>query len=1530
VWLRRKKRENVAVCGLPFADIASKLEPPMKAVTKEEQSVAYPLVLSFAILALGIIVGGTFYYRNYERQFRAGIEQQLSTIAELKVDELVEFRKERLGDAATFFKNAAFSGLVRRFLDHPEDAEAQQQIQEWAVKYMATDQYDLVCLLDAQGVTRMSVPTGRPPISSVVSQRIPEVLRSGQVTFQDFYRNEHDQRIYLTLLVPILDGPDQSQALGVLALRIDPETYLYPFISRWPAPSRTAETLLVRRDGNEAVFLNELRFRTNAALNLRISLTSKDMPAVKAVLGQEGIVEGNDYRGMQVIAYVCAVPDSPWFMVARMDTAEVYAPLHERLWTLILLVSALVLCSGLGATAIWRHQHAQLYKKQYQMAEALRESEERLHSHTENSPMAVVEWNADLIITRWTGAAEKMFGWSAEEAIGKPITELPGICEEDLPIVQRAIQQLADGVSKHVFSSNRNRTRNGQVIHCEWHNSVLHDAGRKIISVMSQVLDITERKQAEAALQENRHRLAEANDMLQLVMDTIPVRIFWKNKDSVYLGCNRLLAEDAGRKSSEDVVGETDYTLSWREQAELYRKDDMEVMRSGNSKLGYEEPQTMPDGKQIWLRTSKTPLRDINNRIVGILGTYEDITTHKQAKESLANERALLRTLVDNLPLAVYMLDLDGRRTLANPLELAYLGATSEAEVLGKTAYDSFPPEVAAVYRADDMEVIRTGRPVNNREGSFTKPDGSVLWLLASKVPLRDSAGRVTGLLGINYDITDRKRAEERLLKVITQTRCILSFGQVEGPKGWRERALAPNSPFHWDTPVLNEKTAQKIVPLELAAGEQYLQAWERSWNRADAAQMNWNSGNAFLNDLPFYRNEFRCTDKNGVGHWMQEFVTVQKLAENRWQFFSIVTDISDLKRVETELRESQALYHSLVDQMPAGVFRKDSKGRYVFVNSTFCRLKDMTPNQFLGKTPLELGWMDVALATKCAGHHATIMQSGDQIEEDEVYTSADGEARNYHAVKSPVFDSAGKIVGTQGVLFDITDRKRAEERLLKVITQTRCILHSGQVEGTEGWRKRALEPDTPFRWNLPMLNKETAQEILPLELAPGESYLEAWVRSRNQADVVQMNRNSGNAFLNGLPFYRNEFRCTDKNGVGHWMQEMVTVQKLAENRWEIFSIITDISDLKRVEAELRRSETELQATLESTADGILAVDNKGKVIKANRRFAELWRIPQSLMDAGDDHALLNFVLEQLSDPDAFVQKEQSLYNTDAMDMDTLAFKDGRIFERYYFPMMMDGAVIGRVWSFRDITVRKHQEKELSEKNSELERFTYTVSHDLKSPLVTVKTFLGYLEQDLVRRDKERVKQDVAYMHTAADKMGQLLDELLNLARVGRKMNPAERVTFKELAQEVVRLVAGRISTGGAEVQVADAVVTLEGDRSRLVEIWQNLVENACKFMGNQPKPQVEIGVEKRGSETVFFVRDNGAGIDPRFQAKVFGLFEKLDPKVEGTGMGLALVKRIVEMYRGRIWVESPGLGQGAKFLFTLPAAVIIEPEQSS
>ncbi len=249
---------------------------------------------------------------------------------------------------------------------------------------------------------------------------------------------------------------------------------------------------------------------------------------------------------------------------------------------------------------------------------------------------------------------------------------------------------------------------------------------------------------------------------------------------------------------------------------------------------------------------------------------------------------------------------------------------------------------------------------------------------------------------------------------------------------------------------------------------------------------------------------------------------------------------------------------------------------------------------------------------------------------------------------------------------------------------------------------------------------------------------------------------------------------------------------------------------------------------------------------------------------------------------------------------------------------------------FEDITERKRREAQLRLKTAELERFTYTISHDLKSPLVTIKTFLGYLEEDRLKADAGRVEKDLFYLHAAADKMGKLLDDLLEMSRIGRVVNSSVRVTFRELVDEALNVLAGCIAKRGVEVRVSDEELALFGDRQRLAEIWQNLIENAVKFMGAQASPRIEIGVEPAGRETVFFVRDNGMGIDPRYHGKIFGLFEKLDPKIEGTGLGLALVKQIVELNGGTIDIESKGAGHGASFRFTLPHAIMNQQEVES
>ncbi len=248
------------------------------------------------------------------------------------------------------------------------------------------------------------------------------------------------------------------------------------------------------------------------------------------------------------------------------------------------------------------------------------------------------------------------------------------------------------------------------------------------------------------------------------------------------------------------------------------------------------------------------------------------------------------------------------------------------------------------------------------------------------------------------------------------------------------------------------------------------------------------------------------------------------------------------------------------------------------------------------------------------------------------------------------------------------------------------------------------------------------------------------------------------------------------------------------------------------------------------------------------------------------------------------------------------------------------------VWLEQEITERKRAESErealiaeLEAKNRELEQFTYTVSHDLKSPLITIRGFVGHLLRDMDRGDEERMRKDLTRISNAAKRMERLLQELLELSRIGHSLNPPEEVELGTVAQEAARIVAGRLRERGVTLEIAAALQKVVGDRSRLLQVMQNLLDNAIKFFGDQPNPRVEIGARQIGEETVFYIRDNGVGMDPKHHEKVFGLFEKLDRNSDGTGVGLAIVKRIVELHGGRIWIESEGLNKGSTFCFTLP-----------
>ena len=387
-----------------------------------------------------------------------------------------------------------------------------------------------------------------------------------------------------------------------------------------------------------------------------------------------------------------------------------------------------------------------------------------------------------------------------------------------------------------------------------------------------------------------------------------------------------------------------------------------------------------------------------------------------------------------------------------------------------------------------------------------------------------------------------------------------------------------------------------------------------------------------------------------------------------------------------------------------------------------------------------------------------------------------------------------------------------------------------------------------------------------------------------------------------------------------------------------LVSILDGIAQRKRVAEENRRllesielARRQWASTFHAISDPLVIVGADGVVRRANQAFCE--RFETTLDEAiGRPANLLLFGPGREADPakGCFPALNQGPAVQECDDLATPG-----VFEVTCDPVDLEGER-GTICVLRDITARKRAEadredliRELAAKNEELEQYTYTVSHDLKSPLITIGGFLGAVEQGIEEGKFEQVSSDIRRIETAAEHMTRLLDELLELSRIGRMVNPPEDVDLADLAQQAVEMVSRPVQaaeSGAATVdyRIAADLPVVRGDRIRLFQVFQNLIENGLKFIGEQSEPRIEIGVRTvpgvgGDGEAVLYVRDNGIGIESRDQERVFGLFHQLDRSSSGTGIGLAVVQKIVKLHGGRIWVESGGRGQGSCFCFTLP-----------
>jgi PAS domain S-box-containing protein len=451
----------------------------------------------------------------------------------------------------------------------------------------------------------------------------------------------------------------------------------------------------------------------------------------------------------------------------------------------------------------------------------------------------------------------------------------------------------------------------------------------------------------------------------------------------------------------------------------------------------------------------------------------------------------------------------------------------------------------------------------------------------------------------------------------------------------------------------------------------------------------------------------------------------------------------------------------------------------------------------------------------------------------------------------------------------------------------------------------RFMEANDAF-WQLSGLNAGQAIGRTPLEFGLWEN-----IEARRQ-------------FVEGLKEKRSirnmEYRFVSQTGESYDTLAFYELIYL-DNQPCILAIFHDVTEEKKAQEELRQTEARNRALLNAIPDMIFEMDKNG-IFTNFFKSDEINPLipPEQFLGKSIREVMPGFI----SAPTLFGIARTLLTNQTYAFEYQMPGKDSIHDYESRLIASSEDRVLGMV---RDITARKWAEaeresliNELETKNAELERFTYTVSHDLKSPLITIKGFLGFLREDAKKGDLARLAKDAERISDASDKMQILLNELLELSRIGRLVNPPEDIRFEGLANEAVELVHGRLQSRNIQVVVQPNLPNVYGDRQRLIEVLQNLIDNASKFMGDQTQPSIEIGLREYAEDgkPIFFVRDNGIGIAPEYHDRVFGLFNKLDSQTEGTGVGLTIVKRIIEVHKGHIWIESK-VGKGATFFFTLP-----------
>ncbi|MGA2914946.1 MAG: PAS domain S-box protein [Sedimentisphaerales bacterium] len=1000
-------------------------------------------------------------------------------------------------------------------------------------------------------------------------------------------------------------------------------------------------------------------------------------------------------------------------------------------------------------------------------------------------------------------------------------------------------------------------------------------------------------------------KLRGDENIYRTLLDNLPQNIFLKDGNSVYLSCNENYAR-ALKIKAEEIVGKTDYEFYPTELAEKYKADDKRIMESG--KAEEVEEKYIREGKEFIVQTVKTPIKDEQGNVIGILGIFWDITERKKMEAILKESEGKYRSLVQNIPDVVWTTDLKGRTVFISQNVKKIYGYTPEEIFEGGNEiwFGRIHPDdiertkksFTALFEKEDLFDI---------EYRIKRKDGKWIWLRDRAMSVYEENG-IKYANGIFIDITERKETEEKI-KIFSNA--------------------VQNA---YDSFILTDINGNVTNANESSIkvfGYSHEEILKLKVSQFTADPKDANNIVEEVKNKGKWSGETICIRKNKEKFTVLLTVSIVKDdKDNPAGTMGIFRDITESKRAEEALRESEERYKSLFKANIDGILIADpTTKKFRYANPAMCRMLGYSEEEFT-----RLGLADIhpkeSLEQASADFEARV--SGAKItSKDLPCVRKDGQVI-FVSINAGTM-TIGQTECMMGIFRDITERKQAEEALRETTAYLQNLITYANAP--------IIVWDPQFRISqfnhaFESLTGRKAGDVIgkPLDLLFPPALVE------NTMNIIRKT-------LTGERWKAVEISILHIDGsVSTVLWNSATI--FAPDGKTAVAIIAqgqDITERKRAEEALRESEERYKSLFKANIDGILIADVTTKKFRyANPAICRMLGYSEeelTRMSVADIHP--KEALEQV-----IAEFEAQASGTKITADLPCVRKDGQVISvsinASTVTINQTEYVMG---IFRNVTDRKKAEEklkklneemrntvaELEETNKEMKNFVYIASHDLREPLRKITAFGAMLGSSLKGKLAGDDAENLKFMIDGAQRMTKMIEGLLVYSRVSTQAHPSQGVDLNEIVTQLQQLELAVLIEEKQVTIESQSLPCVEADPAQIRQLMQNLIANGVKYQKKGNIPRIIITSKPASDGMVRIeVTDNGIGIKPEFQGAIFTMFKRLHSRdeYEGTGIGLAVCKKIVERHGGKIGVESQP-DKGSTFWFTIPETKAVTADKN-